>query len=387
MVSLTRAGLVIAAVLLLRCRVQAFESPACTPRTLTSYAFRGHVKSVRVEEGAIDGGRRTLIGRYAFDRHGRLLEDAHGHVSDVSSDRIQYQVFRYLYDSHERDYEVDTFDVDSLQKRERPIDLHRHTYKFDSQGRCSEEQDVDSDGESDGRTTYEYESQKDSIRETTYTSEGRVFSIQDRKYSPDHRLLFEKGSENRSDQDSLDYQWSRAYRYDAQGNQTDMFSYQQSALEAHWIWTYDERRRLTSSQLIVADPAKDQHAYGFCGDCGLSSGRTICNYDSNDRITEERVFQPDDKLVRLNSYKYDDHGNRTREWVYEFGPSGVNQQKTTLKLDGTEYVATWSNGLPTSTFSYDSHGNWIKKVSSSRTAAPDAKAQITSITYRVIEYY
>jgi hypothetical protein len=345
------------------------------------------VKSVRLEEDAIDGGRRTLVGRYAFDRRGRLLEDAHAYVSDVSSNQIQYRIFHYTYDSHGRDYEEAMFDVDSLKKREKPIDLHRHTYRFDSQGRCSEEQDFDSDGESDDRTTYEYDGQKDLIRETTYTSGGRIFSIQDRKYSSDHRLLFEKGSENRSDQRSLDYQWSRDYRYDTRGNQTDMFSYQQGVLEARWISTYHDRRRLTSSQLILADPARDPHAYGLCGDCGLSSGRTLYKYDNNDRILEERVFQPGDKLVRLNRYSYDDHGNRTREWVYEFGPFGVSPQKTTLKLDGTEYVATWSNGLPTSTFSYDAQGNWIKKVSSSRTAAPEAKAQITLVTYRLIEYY
>jgi hypothetical protein len=116
-------------------------------------------------------------------------------------------------------------------------------------------------------------------------------------------------------------------------------------------------------------------------------GRMVYKYDNTGRITEERVFQPGDRLVGLSRYNYDSHGNRTREQVYNFGSSGVSRQQMTLKVDGLDYVATWTNGLPASTFSYDSHGNWIRKVSVNQADPADAKAQITSTTYRVIEYY
>ncbi len=315
-----------------------------------------------------------------------MLETAH--VIDMSLDHVAYQVFRYIYDSQGRISEEDAFEVSSLQSGAKPMESQRHTYKFDSEGRCIEEQTIDSDGESYGATTYEYNSQGDRSRERTYSFAGQIVSIQDRNYGPDHRLLYENIRENRAGEGSLlNHRWSREHRYDAQGNQTDMFSYQQGVPEAHWVWTYDERRRLTSSQLIVSDPAKDQHAYGSCGDCGLSSGKTIYKYDNHDRVTEERVFQPGNKLTGLSRYSYDDHGNRTRVWVYKFGSSQASRQKTIQKLDGMEQVVTWTNGLPTNTFSYDSRGNWIKMVSTRQTGSPDAKAPITSITYRVIEYY
>jgi hypothetical protein len=367
----------------------AFEPPAATgPKTSSEQGFRGRVKSARVEVASIDGAPRVLVERSIFDRNGRALEYAHAHPVDISSDRIGYQVFRYIYDSEGRISEEDTFDARSLQKEAKTTDLQRHTYKFDSRGRCIEEQTIGSDGESYGLTIYEYDSQGDPVRKVTYAAAGEVESIEDRMYGPGHRLLSEKTSENRSGQgSSRGYHWAGEHRYDAEGNQTDMFSYQQGVIEAHWVWAYDERGRLTSVQITVADPAKDLHAYGFCGDCGLSSGRTVYKYDHTGRITEERVFQPGDRLVGLSRYNYDSHGNRTREQVYNFGSSGVSRQQMTLKVDGLDYVATWTNGLPASTFSYDSHGNWIRKVSVNQADPADAKAQITSTTYRVIEYY
>ena len=383
----TLSGLVLAAILVSGGLLHAFQSPTTAgPQTSLDQGLRGSVKSVRVEESSADGSPRKFVERSLFDRGGRVLEYAH--LFRASPTRTAYQVFRYIYDSKSRIHEEDMFDASSLQKSAKHANLQRHIYKYDSQGRCIEEHNIDSDGESSGSTTYTYDNQGDSIRETDYSSAGKVESIEDREYAPDHRLLFEKTRENRSGQgSSFDYQWSREHRYDAQGNHTNMLSYQQGVLEARWVWTYDERRRLISSQVIVSDPAKDQHTYGFCGDCGLSAGRTIYTYDSNGRITEERVLQPGDKLVGLERYSYDAHGNRTREWVYQFGSTDASQQKTAVKLDGAEQLATWTNGLPTNTFSYDSHGNWIKKITITQTGATAAEARITSLTYRQIEYY
>lgn len=316
------------------------EYPACDPETLKTYALLGPVKSVRVEESRPDGGRE-LTARYVFDRGGRLLEDRSQAMVGDSPEHLGYQVVRSIYEPHGRNYEIDMFEIDPAHG-EKPIDLQRHTVKFDSMGRCIEERTTDSDGELNGKNVYEYDSRGDLTRETDYSSEGKVLSLQDRAYSPDHKLLSEKAIDNRGQ--GLTYQWSRAYRYDARGNQTDMFSYQQGVLEAHWIFKYDERNRRISSQTVVADPKKDQQVYGRCFDCGLSSGETTYKYDDAGHVTEERMFQPGNKLVYTSSYFYDAHGNP---------------------------VAS-----PDSTYVYDSHGNWIKQV------PPNGK-----IRYRVISYY
>ena len=157
---------------------------------------------------------------------------------------------------------------------------------------------VDTDGETDGLTTYEYDSRGDLTRQIDYESTGKVFSIEDMKYSQDHKLLFQAArNHGPNNGPSLEHDWSREYKYDAHGNQTDMFTYRKGILEAHWISTYNERNRLITSQTIVANEQKDLNTYGFCGDCGLSSGTTTYKYDSQDRLIEERAFQPGDKLV------------------------------------------------------------------------------------------
>jgi hypothetical protein len=115
-----------------------------------------------------------------------------------------------------------------------------------------------------------------------------------------------------------------------------MMSYAQGVLEWRSVGKYDEPRRLISSEVILSDLAKHRHTYGHCGDCGLSSGRTIYKYDNSDRITDERIFQPGGQLVGLDLNSYDDDGNCTREWVYRFGPPQSEEQKTRVSLDGID---------------------------------------------------
>lgn len=321
---------------------QLTEQPTCGPQSVKSYGLIGPVKSVEVES-LRPGGRRVLTEKYVFDRAGRLLEDRRV-ISADASEHLRYQVFRSHYRLKGPNYEIDAFDIDPAQG-ETPIDQQRHLVRFDLRGRCIEQLDIDNDGASNGKSTYTYDSHGDLVREIDRNSDNSIFSIQNRTYRPDHKLLSENAIENRGQ--GLTYRWSREYRYDARGNLTDTFSYQQGVLEAHWVYRYDERNRRVSSQTIVADPDKDQRVYGKCFDCGLSPGETTYQYDENNRLTEERVFQPGKELVSVRKYFYDAHGNLL--------PS------------------------PGDTFFYDSHGNWVDKVPGARTS--------TDARYRVIEYY
>lgn len=316
--------------------------PACDPETHESYSLLGPVKFVEVENVQPDG-RRVVTEKYLFDRVGRVLEDWQG-TSANDSDHPRYQVFRSHYERKGPNYEIDHFEIDPAQG-ETPIGLQRHLVKFDLRGRCIEQLDIDSDGNPNGNDSYTYDAHGDLVREIERNRDNSFVSIENRSYRPDHKLVFENAIENRGQGPGS--RWSREYRYDARGNLTDTFSYQQGVLEAHWVYRYDERNRRISSQTMVADPNQDQQVYGRCSDCGLSSGETTYRYDDNNRLTEERVFQPGMKLLRIERYAYDAHGNRL--------PS------------------------PGSTFLYDSHGNWIKQVPGDPTA--------TEVRYRVIEYY
>jgi hypothetical protein len=333
---------IVSVIMSLAVSAKVSEYPACSPRTLKDYDLLGPVKSVRVENVEADG-QRVLAEKQVFDRTGRLLEARHAVALD-SPEHSGYQVFRFHYEPKRRNYETDLFEIDPALG-EKPIELQRHIVKFDPQGRCIEERDIDSDGEPNGKNTYEYDSHSDLIREIDRNPDNSIFSIQNRTYSPDHKLLSEKALENRGH--GLNYQWSREYRYDSRSNRTEMFSYQQGMLEAHWIYRYDERNRLISSQTIVADPKKDQQVYGKCFDCGLSSGETTYKYNDTGQLAEERVFQPGGNLVSIKKHFYDAHGN--------------------------------SLPFPDAAYVYDLHGNWIKEVPPNRTA--------TGTRYRVIEYY
>lgn len=316
----------------------AANDPNCGAPTREQF-FAGHVKSVTEEAVGSDGGLE-VISRSTFDRAGRLLEERH---QVAGAGRSAYQVFRYLYQPRGRNYEIEVFGIDPAQP-DKLNDLQRHLVRFDSRGRCVEERDIDSEGSLDQRKAYEYDGSGDLAREIDYNGDGSIFSTENRAYSRDHKLLSESAVENNTPE--LTSRWSREYRYDPYGNQTDVFFYREGVLEQRFISKYDARNRLVSYQSIVIDPKKDQHAYG-CSDCGLSSGETTYTYDASGRLTELRSFQPGNKLMRVEKYSYDANGNLL--------PSADAR------------------------YSFDSHGNWIKQVS------VDGKS--VSIVYRTIDYY
>jgi hypothetical protein len=132
MAFLTRTGLSFAALLPSACCIPAFPTARGYGSTTAAMeqGLQGHVKSVRVEESGRSGSSRTFAER-----------------SILSRLRIY-------------------------------------------QGRCVGKETHDSDGESEGSTTYEYGSRGDLTRETVYSSaDSPVFAITDRTYGPDHRLL------------------------------------------------------------------------------------------------------------------------------------------------------------------------------------------------------
>lgn len=304
--------------------------PDCGPQTLKNYELLGPVHSVRVEVAGADGGARSVIETYIFDRAGRLLEDRHP-IAVSPDDATVFQVFRNVYAPTGRDYEIDGFEVDD-DKGGKPKDLHRHLVKFDRAGRCAEEADVDSDGSLDLEKTYEYDGESNLINEVSHDADGRVSSVA-YTYAQKHQLLSQK-------EIGWTTNYSRAYRYDAQGNRTDEFVYTSGALETHRVFQYDGRNRLISLAVFV-DPAKDAHAYGRCNDCGPSSGKTIFTRDDVTGTIKEEIFDSDNKLVSTR-YESDATHSRSNDELY------------------------------------DSHDNWIRRKSD--------KAE-SSYIYRVIEYY
>ena len=318
------------------------EYPSCSARTAKDYSLLDPVKSVRMEQIEPDG-QRAFTSQYLFDRTGRLLENREAIAGD-DSERPRLQVFRTHYDLRGKNYQVDMFEVDPAQGQQ-PIDLQRHLVKFDTRGRCIEQRDLDSDGELNGKSTYEYDGRGDLVRTVVRLPGSTILSIENRTYRSDHKLLAEQSVENRGQ--GLSYHSSREHRYDERGNETEVVSYQQGVMEARWLYGYDERNRLISSETVVADPKKDQRLYGRCSDCGLSSGKTTYSYNQAGQLIEERLFQPSGELVSVNRHFYDERGKPLE--------------------------------APDRSFRNDSHGNWVE--STVRSKGPSGNQ------YRTIEYY
>lgn len=228
------------------------EYPACSPSTTKTYGLYGPVKSVRLQQLG-PSGRRVLVSLWRFDRSGRLLEDRHRATVDTrESSRPGYQVFRNIYEKQGRDYEIDMFEVDPAQS-EKPLDLQRHFVKFDVSGRCIEESDIDSNGKFNGKDIYQYDAGGKLMKEIDYLWDRTILAQQDRSYTPEGKVLSEDIVENPgTDRVS---RLSRWYEYDARGNRTDMLLYQDGVLQANWIYKYDDRNRMISSQCIVAGSA------------------------------------------------------------------------------------------------------------------------------------
>lgn len=89
------------------------------------------------------------------------------------------------------------------------------------------------------------------------------------------------------------------------------------------------------------------NAYGLCGDCGVFPARTTYRYNDDGLLTEKRVIQPGNKLIRLGQYAYDRRGRHTQEWVY-----GSDRYARDIKarVDGTNGLrSTRTLTIPTKT--------------------------------------
>lgn len=105
-------------------------------------------------------------------------------------------------------------------------------------------------------------------------------------------------------------------------------------------------------------------------------------------ITEQRDFRSSDVLVKLSRYEYDKRGHHTKEWVYELRPESTGHGRFKVDVDGREFMFDRTNGLPSTVYTYDSHGNWVKAVVTRISEdGTESSRRVTERTYRKVEYY
>jgi hypothetical protein len=75
-------------------------------------------------------------------------------------------------------------------------------------------------------------------------------------------------------------------------------------------------------------------------------GKRTYRYNDDGLLTEERVIQPENNLIRLSQYAYDSHGYHTREWVYSVDPLSQYARDVKVRVDGEDLLFDGTNGLP-----------------------------------------
>ena len=341
-------------------------------------SVQGRVQSIRITRSEIedDGhqGARQATAKCIFDRKGRIFD--YWQYSDYGNGKHTQRTLS-LFDSRNRPVEVDDFDMNKDPKRPQ-----RLLVKWDAKDRELETRSIDSDGSVNYWVSVEYDSQKDTVKQTHHDgSTGKIRSTTIRQYDTSHHLIHEEIRNINPDTESKE-----TFRNNDAGQRIEAFYGEGES--ARYIYAYDEHGRLSSETVTGPIPTRTGNAHGFCGDCGAFLGKTTYRYDDNGLITEERTIQPGNILVGLSRYAYDGHGNHTRLWVYRANPSDKRPSKFRAQVDGEDLLFNWTNGLRSISYTYDSHGNWIKAVETQLSSNIDADSGrvISSITYRSIRY-
>ena len=344
-------------------------------------AFVGLVKSIRVERIAFAEDKqergREPTAFCTFTRNGSELDATYVSDKDESGRRAQH--FRNFYDPQGRQREVDVFDDEDSTHPNRHV-----LSKRDANGRVTEMEDFGSDGTLDQRTVYQFSRGGDNVKEVSYGDKGQVEWTITRQFDSRHHVLRAE---------SRDISTGRATEtsdfYNSRGQKVKEFlrSGNNSVL---YVFEYDGDGRLSAKETIVENPqeAEMPNMYGLCSDCGEFSGKTIYRYDRKGFLIEAQAIQLPDRIVELRRYEYDEHGHRTKDWIYQADPLQKVPPIVTIPVDGRATSFSRTNDLPLTTYTYDEHENWIKAVIT--VLASDqrsSKRQISEVLARKIAYY
>lgn len=117
----------------------------------------------------------------------------------------------------------------------------------------------------------------------------------------------------------------------------------------------------------------------------IKTYKTLRKYNSKNQLIEKTEFEPDGKIDRVETFKYDEKGNEVESELKMFNGNyfkyvsnynernNISTQKTIGKNGSIEQQYNWE-------YLYDERNNWITKKSFSN-------GQLVSIWERKIEYY
>jgi len=260
------------------------------------------------------GNRRFLNAEQEFDENGKL-------VADASSDREGEQgPFRILY-------------------------------RYNANGRLSDEDHFNRDGTPVGKNHYVYDSAGKKSEELFYAASGVLLS----------RALYDE-HQNLTDLESF-------------GPDGSVVQVPNAPQQFKPLYTYDDSGQLIKEN--IAGMEKTYDSKGRISEELFGKTRITYSYDEQGRETERLVDEPSGEYSLSGGNaryvrKYDSHGNEKEQIVFK-RDGGVSMRY--------EY-----------TYEYDSHGNWTKRVEDEkvfnfREDIKPSTLEILSAKYRTISYH
>jgi len=335
--------------------------------------LKGRVRNIREQVKNAGDSTFAPVQTTCYDRQGRVTDvvyfDGYNSPPRLRARQI------YSYDSKGQISKVRSYGEGGALDQ-----VTRFAYRWNSRGQIIEELHYE-DGQLEDRTQYDYNDGGDRIKETSFDDAAKISSTVARSFDEHHHVQRESVS---STQPGLSQE--TVYAYGPDGQVRELTHFDAGILEYRSISTFDEAGQLADTETVLAEPIPaEMNAYGGCGDCGVYPGRSTFKHDSAGRITQQ-VCLVDDQAVRLDSFSYDKYGNPVNAWTYRFDPAKTPSPEASLEVNGKQYAIKWTNGLPTTTYRYDSHGNWIEATTYTRASLAE-RAQLASVKRRIIAYY
>jgi YD repeat-containing protein len=239
----------------------------------------------------------------------------------------------------------------------------RHQITYDAAGKPLDFRMIDSDGSAHtSRSTFD--DRGDEVAVTGIDSDGEIEFVTQYQFDDQHHRISES-----TDRGPVDHR----YKYDPQGRLIEEITGEGESRNTV-LYTYDEGGRQLSKSTFVGLSPRMQWRHGF-------------SYWPNGYIKEEWSLDSQGTAARFESYAYDEHDHMTQNWVYNPGKNG-EVLKFLVTVDGHLQSFGGSNGLPIITYAYDSHSSWVEAVETklSDYNEPASEREVTAIFYRQIEY-
>jgi len=250
---------------------------------------------------------------------------------------VDFNLNGSIYSITQTDFEVTKDSNGNIIKGD-TVDCSERIYVFDEHMRIMEEKFCMLDFLSSYK--YEYDSDGKLIRRTD-------FENLDRKYEYDNQ-----GNQTRElmfDSEGLMGSWT--YKYDHNGNRIERNGYLGESFVERWIIEYDGGNRKVLEYMVSEEP-----------DNTPTTERIEYEYDTKDKLVKTVSTDPDrkDRAVAVNTYHYNDQGDKTKH----YSMNGFHNSREVTK---------------TYQYEYDKKNNWIKRIEFEN-GIPHV------ITIRVIEY-